>query len=175
MSELNNPLTREEQYLAGIAGELEAVPEIPITRIEKYLKAIFDNVGNAETAIENTSNSIADEYDSTKTYATGDYVMHDNTLYSCSTAIETAEEWNSEHWTIVTVSDSIPKISPIYSIINLIVGDIADEYDSTLTYSIGDYCIHEYELYKCTTAIETAEEFNSEHWTKTTIMEEISA
>jgi hypothetical protein len=41
---------------------------------------------------------ISDAYDSTKTYAVGDYCIYNNTLYICKTAITTAEEWTPAHW-----------------------------------------------------------------------------
>ena len=44
-----------------------------------------------------------------------------------------------------------------------------DEYDSTSTYNVGDYCIYNNMLFKCLVAITTAEEFNSEHWTETSV------
>ena len=45
----------------------------------------------------------ADTYDSTKTYAVGDMVIKNHTIYECTTAITTAEAWNSSHWTIVPI------------------------------------------------------------------------
>ena len=42
-------------------------------------------------------------YSSSSTYAIGDMVTHNHTIYECTTAITTAEEWNSEHWTIVPI------------------------------------------------------------------------
>lgn len=44
-----------------------------------------------------------------------------------------------------------------------------DEYDNTSTYEVGDYCIYNNKLYVCNTAIATAEEFNSAHWTETSV------
>ena len=46
---------------------------------------------------------------------------------------------------------------------------IAPEYDSTATYVVGDFCIHGGDLYKCKTAITTAEAWNSAHWDATTV------
>lgn len=50
------------------------------------------------------------------------------------------------------------------------VGDtqkmIADEYDATATYAVGDVCIHDGELYQCNTAIAAAEEWTAAHWTE---------
>ena len=52
---------------------------------------------------------------------------------------------------------------------------VAEEYDSTSTYSVGDYCIHEGSLYKCTTAITVVGAWDSNYWTETLVMDEVSA
>lgn len=46
-----------------------------------------------------TELAIADDYSSSATYALGDLVKHNGTLYECTTAILTAEEWTAAHWT----------------------------------------------------------------------------
>ena len=48
---------------------------------------------------------IASEYSSSKTYAVGDYCYHAGTLYCCTTAITTAENWMSGHWTAAKLAD----------------------------------------------------------------------
>ena len=50
---------------------------------------------------------ITDEYDAESTYAIGDMVIHENALYVCSTAITTAEAWNSAHWTLTDIATAI--------------------------------------------------------------------
>lgn len=42
------------------------------------------------------------------------------------------------------------------------------------TYAVGDYCLYDGGLYRCTTAITTAEAWNSAHWTKINVMDELS-
>ncbi|MBO4785926.1 MAG: hypothetical protein J5510_02560 [Prevotella sp.] len=42
----------------------------------------------------------------------------------------------------------------------------APAYDSTATYAVGDYCTYSTKLYKCTTAITTAEPWTAAHWTE---------
>lgn len=49
----------------------------------------------------------------------------------------------------------------------------ADAYDSTSTYKVGQLCIYENTLYRCNTAITTAEAWTAAHWTATTIAAEI--
>lgn len=51
-------------------------------------------------------------------------------------------------------------------------GNLALDYDSTETYEEGKYCIHEGKLYRCTTAIPTAEAWTAAHWTQVLMAEE---
>lgn len=53
--------------------------------------------------------------------------------------------------------------------------NIADEYDNTQTYAVGDFVIYEGDLYKCTTAVTTAEDFDSNKWTQTVASDEFGS
>ena len=53
------------------------------------------------------ANIIADPYDSTATYDVGDYCSYNGLFYQCNTAISTAEAWNANHWTQLTVVDAL--------------------------------------------------------------------
>lgn len=48
---------------------------------------------------------------------------------------------------------------------------ISDAYDNTKTYAVGDIVIYNNVLYKCITAITTAEDFDSTKWTATKVAE----
>jgi len=48
---------------------------------------------------------------------------------------------------------------------------IADEYDATKTYNVGDVVLHDGFLYECNTAIGTAEEWDPTHWTQVKVTE----
>jgi len=50
---------------------------------------------------------------------------------------------------------------------------IADDFDATSTYAVGDYCIYDGKLYKCTTAVSTAGDWDSSDWTETLVMDEV--
>ena len=52
---------------------------------------------------------------------------------------------------------------------------VASKYDPTKTYVVGDYVIHADKLFKCITAIEEPEEFNSEKWTNVLLANEVQA
>lgn len=50
---------------------------------------------------------VSDVYSPLATYKIGEYCIHNNTLYRCKTAINTAEAWNSNHWVATTVAAEI--------------------------------------------------------------------
>lgn len=70
---------------------------------------------------------------------------------------------------------NIAKVKVDGVIYNLIDKDfydmICEEYDSSKTYEVGDYCIYEYELYKCIMAVSSPENFDSNKWTITNLAE----
>lgn len=49
----------------------------------------------------------------------------------------------------------------------------APPYSASSTYAVGDYVSYQKHIYKCNTAILTAEAWNASHWTQTTLGEEI--
>lgn len=52
-------------------------------------------------------NVLAPAYSSSETYGLGEYVVYNHVLYRCTTAIPTAEAWNSAHWTQVVLTEDI--------------------------------------------------------------------
>ena len=79
-----------------------------INFINGQTKANATTINTFQTNIENAiNNSIgATNYDSTATYAVGDFCIHSDKLYRCTTAISTAEAWNSAHWTEINLLDN---------------------------------------------------------------------
>lgn len=59
-------------------------------------------------------------------------------------------------------------------LVGSVLGQQADTYGKK-TYAVGDYCIYENALYKCSTAISSAEDWTAGHWTKTTIAAELKS
>ena len=50
----------------------------------------------------------------------------------------------------------------------------SDAYDNSKSYAVGDYCIYNNKLYRCITAIESAEAFNIAKWEQTTVGNEVN-
>ena len=53
--------------------------------------------------------------------------------------------------------------------------NIAEEYDNTQTYAVDDYVIYDGDLYKCVTAVTSAEDFDSTKWTRTVASDEFGS
>ena len=65
------------------------------------------NLNKMENGIADANGAIgADAYSSSATYAVGDICIYGNKLYRCTTAISTAEAWNSNHWTEINLLDN---------------------------------------------------------------------
>lgn len=54
------------------------------------------------------------------------------------------------------------------------VGTAASAYSATKTYAVGDYAIQNGNLYRCTTAITTAESFTAAHWTQVVLGDDVT-
>jgi len=51
---------------------------------------------------------------------------------------------------------------------------IAPEYSSTNIYNVGDYVVQSDKLYRCTSAIKSAEKWTEDHWNPVSVSEEIN-
>ncbi len=93
------PNTREEYYLAKMAGEDISLPEA-ITREEEYLAAIAENIQGA-------SSNISEEFDSTSSYNKDDYCIYNGVLYKANTSISAGSDFDETEWTGTTLTDEL--------------------------------------------------------------------
>jgi hypothetical protein len=81
-----------------------------LSTINGNITTINSNISSLnDTKLEKTN--VSDVYDSTSTYAVGDYCIYENTLYKCTTAISTAEEFDSSKWTVASISYEFKRIT----------------------------------------------------------------
>ena len=66
------------------------------------------------------SPGVAAQYSSSSTYNVGDYVIYNDSLYRCTTAITTAETWTAAHWTAAVLSADVANISESLKYQNLL-------------------------------------------------------
>lgn len=74
--------------------------------------------------------NVAANYDSSETYAMGDYCLHDGSLYKCSTAISSPEAWTAGHWTQIKITGELSALNGNIATIN---DKIPQKYDFTKT------------------------------------------
>lgn len=55
--------------------------------------------------------NVAANYDSSETYAVGDYCLHDGSLYKCSTTISSPEAWTAGHWTQIKITGELSALN----------------------------------------------------------------
>ena len=72
-------------------------------------KEFLDPQGLQTLVNELETNIVAEEYSSSATYAIGDYCIYNNLFYRCTTAIATAEAWDSTHWVQVITGDELKR------------------------------------------------------------------
>lgn len=84
-----------------------------------------------------------------------------------------AEQKGAANGVATLGSDGLLTPAQTYSLLQSI--SAAAAYDPSSTYSEGDYCVHEGQLYKANQDIGTAEAWTAAHWTATSIMAEIAA
>lgn len=61
--------------------------------------------------IQNAYSNVAYGYNSSSTYAVGDYAIRNDQLYRCTTPITSGEAWNASHWTLVDLGSDVTDLA----------------------------------------------------------------
>ena len=104
----NDTITNQTGWYADNAGYVpQTYNFLSTTNTSEFNPTV--NSYNPATAkyAEKMVESVAPVYSSSSTYAVGDFVSYQGKLYKCSTAIATAEAWNSSHWTETQVVNEL--------------------------------------------------------------------
>lgn len=101
---------------------------------------------------------IASEFSRTQRYDVDRLVVYENVLYRCSVA-HPAGEWNGDHFVQATVDDVIA--------LNGGLRNIADDFDKTKSYSVGQLVVYDNKLYRCTSA--HTGDWTAAHFTTSTV------
>jgi len=150
---------------------------------------IDDNLGQARQLALN----IGYGYNNAVPYFVGDYCVYQNKLYKCIQNILTPEDFDETKWQQCTlggelqnikgntddnVTDVLVKLKigeKVYKICDFANKNLANEYSASRTYEVGDYVIYEDDLYKCITAVSTAEPFDSNKWDECLVTDELGS
>ena len=112
------------------------------------------------------SSSIAPEYDETQEYKKFNYCIYNNTMYVCLE--DTTGPFDETKWKETKVS---------YELDNVSLKIVAEDWNGSKTYSIGDYVMYDKILYKCISNEEGSEtaypNITTSKWKTIFIMDEI--
>ena len=166
-----NKITEADLINKGVVG----LPDVPgLTTIEmqnKFEEISRDVIIPRFNELIDCTVSASDEFSKLSTYNVGDYCIYQSVLYKCTTEINTAGEWDATKWKATAIDKELKEISSTPENKDA----ISDKYDSSKTYAVGDYCIYNDTLYKCKTAVTSAEEFDSSKWEATNCGKELVA
>lgn len=99
-------LETQAKNLIGAANELLALIRNHSEEIDDIDQAVA-GLGEAITGVNQLAYTIANVYDSAQTYDVGAYVIYQNTLYKCITAITVGEAFDPNKWTSVKVMNEM--------------------------------------------------------------------
>lgn len=93
------------------ASEVEydnTTSQLTADNVQEAIDEVVANVGTASEDILTLQNVQGyDKYDETQTYAVGDYAIYNNIVYECTTAVSTAEPFDSTKWTATSIEQII--------------------------------------------------------------------
>ena len=143
------------QFTADHAAGDWTGSDVTAITVEELFDAAGGDVSALVTRVGLIEDSIAPTFAATESYAAGDLVFHNDVLYRF-TAAHTAGAWTGSDATAVTIdaliNDIEESIDDVDARADLLAADLADEFDATAAYEIGDVVKYEDVLYKFNTA-----------------------
>lgn len=76
-----------------------------------------------------------------------------------------ATEISDGMYLVTDASTGTRKLS-LQKVLDKVGGNVANDYDATATYDVGDLVVYKGVLYECSTEISTAEAWNPDHWSR---------
>lgn len=155
-------------YVDSAIAALDAddIPMSDTVSVEDHVDTLETDVGGLQTAVGDIDTLSVD-------FTATDLVGAANELKSEVKDLQTATGDIDTLSANFTATDLVGAANELKTEVMNHRASIADAYDSTATYAVGDLCIHDDTLYRCSTAITTAESWTAGHWTATTIAAEI--
>lgn len=175
--------TNSTDFYYNVQGEYHTNRPVPFFTILKNIQdAAYNETFGYGLYFEN-SNSLSGYFGLIK------FDKYNNTYINVTyIPLGTGVSTGSQYWYGVKTFTSLPKLNSYIAPVNntdlvpkgyvdeqdvVLLNNLAPAYDSTATYSVGDYVTYNNLLYVCNTTISTAEAWTAAHWTQTTVMAEI--
>ena len=167
-----------KKYPAGTNVAVANVGSVSTPDMKFDVIGAFVDVDAIMDAIKDVSDMISEEFDDTAAYAIGDIVVYEGALYKFKAA-HAAGAWAAADVDEVTVDDLIKaleaSIATVSGRVNTVVGDLADAFDSTQAYAIGDVVTYQDGLYKFKAAHTASDPWSSSEVDAVTVESLISS
>ena len=140
----NVNITKENIGLGNVDNtsdnEKSVLSATKLSTARKIGNASFDGTKDITLKETGVLDPIGDEFNSSLTYVVGDFCIYNNTLYKCTTAIDTAGEWDESKWEVTTVATELSLGSDNSVTLTRAEYDALsdEEKDSNTTYYISD-------------------------------------
>lgn len=91
-----------------VNGQQPAINDTNLNALESDIQTFGNNI------LEEANNNVItkfgyDQYSNTSTYNVGDFCIYNNTLYVCTTAIATPEDFSAAKWAVTSIAKLINK------------------------------------------------------------------
>lgn len=164
---------RPDESTVALSGEIVngcasvTLPQSCYTQTGRFQLTVFVTENDVKTAVYCLTGNV--KKTSTETIIDPGHVVPDISdiiaeYATMQQAVEDCEDAAEAANTAATAADTAAAN---------VAGAIADAYSATSTYVVGDYCTKDGKLYRCVTAISTAEAWTAAHWTEVQTMDEV--
>lgn len=166
-------ITGDIQDQTDLQNELSGIREIAEGKTSTY-SVDTDTSGNSAFKSDNDVITVASFVDINGNTITTSELRTGDLVYT----LNTNQEKYKDRWLIDPILGTwglieadTPDLSGYATTTDLSesIENLAQPYDNTNTYTIGEIVIHENKLYRCTTAITNAEDWDSTHWEQITV------
>lgn len=127
--------------------------------IRGQVEDLHDALDDATSQLNERLGAYFPEYSSSTPYAIGAYVTYDGWLYQClrgsAFGVPAPKAGDSDYWRHVSLNEALSEI----------VGLVAPQFEGRgQNYEVGDYCVYNNKLYRCTTAVTSVLWFDETKW-----------
>lgn len=148
-----------DQVVEQATEEFQTNAEQIVEEVVQSIPADYTALTEEVSELNERLGAYFPEYSSTTPYAIGAYVTYEGWLYQClrssAFGVPAPEAGDSDYWRHVHLNEALSEI----------VGLVAPQFQGRgQSYAVGDYCVYNNTLYRCTTAIETAISFDTTKW-----------
>jgi hypothetical protein len=151
-----------DQAVEQATEQFQENAEQIVEEVIEYIPADYTELTEEVTQLNERFNAYFPEYRN-RLYVVGEYVTYNGYLLQCikGATFPQPAPLNPDYWRVVQIDSLDALNAALYEMVSL----IADPYIGMgQSYAVGDYCIYNNRLYRCTDAIESAMVFDSAKW-----------